>query len=129
ALEASEKPHHLACMLIRIRAWPAFIGVSLQQASPTRSMAGQGVNHHFIRLARLEVVVSFWVANATREKTRGADWRRHSDRHSPHTDRPDIGTLCPTFRSPTRHCGTRTSRPWRHIWSNTGMSHGGSLRR
>ena len=34
----------------------------------------------------------------------------------------------PTFLAPTRRCGTRTSHPWRRIWSNIAMSHGGSLR-
>lgn len=35
-------PTTLTCMLSCIRAWPAFIGVSLEQASPIRDMPGQG---------------------------------------------------------------------------------------
>jgi hypothetical protein len=72
ALEASEEPHHLTCMLTCIRAWPAFIGVSLQQAFPIRDLPGQGVDHHFSHSARLGLVVSFSLANATRDKTSDA---------------------------------------------------------
>jgi hypothetical protein len=98
------------------------------QASPAWRLARQGVDHPFTRKVELEVVVSFWIANATPDKTSDAYWLRHYDRHSPHTDTPDIGTLSPTFLSPTRRCGMRTSLPWRRIWSNIAMSHGGSLR-
>ncbi len=36
------EPHHLACMLICIRAWHPINGVSLRDASPKRPLAAQG---------------------------------------------------------------------------------------
>src|SRR5215469_2056821 len=78
-------------------AWPAFIGVSLRQASPARSVAGQGVNHHLTRLGRVWEAVSFWAAKAIPCRRSDAYWLRHCDRHWPHTDTPDTGTPCPPF--------------------------------
>jgi hypothetical protein len=67
------------------------------QASPAWRLARQGVDPLFTRKVELEVVVSFWIANATPDKTSDACLLMHYDRHSPHTDTPDIGTLSPTF--------------------------------
>ena len=97
ALEASESPTTFTCMLICIRAWPAFIGVSLQQASPARDLPGQGVNHHVTHLGQLSVVVSFSAANATRCKKSDACSLMHYDRHWLRSDTRDIGRFSPTF--------------------------------
>lgn len=80
-LKPARSPSTFTCMLICIRAWPPFTGVSLQEASPARSMAGQGVNHPFTRKVGLEVMASTFVANATRWKTRDACSLMHYDRH------------------------------------------------
>jgi hypothetical protein len=96
-LKPARSPTTFACMLICIRAWPAFIGVSLQQACPTRSMAGQGVAPSLTHLGQVREEVSFSVANAILDKTSGACSQRHCDPHWLHTHISDIGTLCPTF--------------------------------
>jgi hypothetical protein len=88
-------PTTLTCMLTCIRAWPAFIGVSLQQASPIRDMPGQGRCRSLNQ--KVEEAVSPFFANATHGRKRGAYFLMHSGQHWLDTDTPDIGRPCPTF--------------------------------
>ena len=81
ALEARNSPTTLHVCSLADLAWPAFIGVSLQQASPTRSLAGQGVNLSLTQSIQKRKKDSFWVANATHGKTSDAYWLKHYSQH------------------------------------------------
>ena len=74
------------------------MGVSLQRASPIRSLAGQGVDAIFSQMLWLErAAVSCAVANATHDKTSDGHSRSRCSRHSLHNDTSGTRTAFPHF--------------------------------
>src|SRR5262249_7623304 len=86
-------------------------------------MPGQGVCRHLSRLGLLAMVLSPCVANATPDRTSGACFLMHYDRHWLHSDREGSETPFLPLLSSMRRLGMRPSPPSRRSGSNIVMSH------